>query len=327
MPKISFIIVNYSTKDLLIVCINNLLKVSIDHEIIVVDNDSIDNSYREASKRFKNHKNIILIKNINNGIAAGYNLAKKQAKSKVHIYLGTDAFPTNDAINKIYDYLIENSDVGIVSPHLYTRDGKSDLDAHRGFPTPWVSFTHFSGLEKLFKKSKIFGGYNLLYKDLNTTHEIDAGISHFFAVNTKVYEKVKDWDESFFMFGEDIDFCYRVKQAGFKVMYLGKIKVLHYKGASIGRNTSLDIKNAINLDFDNNKDVNDTNTNKEESKNKKPKKINKKVKIKLAKASTFAMRNFYNKHYKKKYNFIINLIVIFSIYIMESIRIIKIKLK
>jgi len=339
MPKISFIIVNYSTKTLLEQCINNLLNVTLDHEIIVVDNNSPDGSADHIKKVFSDNKRVHLIKNQNNGLACGYNIGIKSAKGDVHIFLGTDAFPTSSAIDQIYEYMLNNPSVGAVSPHLYTRDGKSDLDAHRGLITPWVAFTHFSGLEKLFKNNPKFNGYDLSYLNLNTTHQIDAGISHFLAINPNVYKKVGYWDEKFFLFGEDIDFCYRIKQAGFKIMYLGEVKVLHYKGATISRKTAQDIQNAVNMQFENNLDQNsktlpntangyqDQDQDQDQSQTVLTKKIvNKPLKIMIAKESTKSMRYFYKKHFSKKYNPIITNIVIISTYLIEFLRVIKIKL-
>ena len=185
------------------------------------------------------------------------------------------------------------------------------------------------------------------YLDLDTVHEIDACISHFMFVNPKVHEKIGGWDESYFLYGEDIDFCYRVKEAGFKVVYMGDTKVLHYKGASVGRDTSKDIESAMNRDFDyvsikgervelkgaEQKNLAKTkeevqNLSKEQKREVKKKKSTKLwFRIKISKESTKAMRNFYKKHYMKKYSPILTGLVFAGIWFTEQKKILSILLK
>lgn len=320
MKKISIIISNYCTKSLIEKNINNLLESWENCEIIFVDNDSPDSSADFVEERYGDNPKVTLIRTENNGLAAGYNLALDRATGDYYLYLGTDAFPTKQAMGRLVSYMDDNKGVGIATAKLYTRDNVMDLDAHRGFPTPWVAISHFLYLDRLFTKSKLFNGYNLGYKDLDTVHEIDACISHFMFVRPEVHEKIGRWDDGFWLFGEDIDFCYRVKQAGFKVMFMGDTPVLHYKGAAVGRNTSKDIDNAMNTEFD-----------EISYKGKKIKKEEKKVrstvlwmKIKVAKESTNAMRRFYKKHYMRKYPFCLTWLVFAGIWVNEKIKILKV---
>jgi GT2 family glycosyltransferase len=318
--KISFIIVNYATKGLLEKNITNILENWQNSEVILVDNDSPDGSADFVEDMFGKEKRVTLLRTQNNGLSAGFNLGLKEATGEYHIYLGTDAFPTKEALETMITYIKEHPDVGIVSPQLYTRKGIVDMDAHRGFPTPYTALSHYLRLDKLFPKSEIFNKYNLGYKDINTIHEIDACISHFMLVNPTVYTKIGTWDEDYFLYGEDIDFCYRVKQAGFKVIYMGNTRVLHYKGAGIGRDTSKDIENAMNGNFEY---ASIKNTRVEKGKGKD---IKIWMRLNIAKESTKAMRLFYKKHFSSKYNVILTSIVLLGIWLVEKAKLAKILL-
>jgi GT2 family glycosyltransferase len=332
MRKLSVIILNYCTKGLIEKNISNIKDACEDCEIIFVDNDSPDGSADFVKQKYGDDPNIILIQANNNGLAAGYNLGLERASGDYILYLGTDAFPTKGAIAEIIDYMDHNPDVGVSTAKLYTRDGKLDMDAHRSFPTPWVALTHMFYLDRLFPKSKLFNKYSIGYLDLDSIHEIDACISHFMVVRSDVHKKIGKWDESYWLYGEDIDHCYRVKQAGFKVMYIGTAKVLHYKGASVGRDTSKDIDNALNTDFDRISFKNEKVEKKKEvlANNKNRSSVSSTklwMKVRVVKESTQAMKTFYLKHYIKKYPPFVTRIVLFGIWVNEKIRIAKIILQ
>jgi GT2 family glycosyltransferase len=273
VPKLTFQIVNYNTKNLLSDCINNLLGIYPDMEIIVVDNSSTDGSAQMIKEKFADK--VTFLEQDNKGLASGYNLGFTKATGDIIVYIGTDAYPTAEALKKLIDYVQSNPQVGICTPKLVLRDGSVDMDAHRGFPTPWTSLARFTGLSNMFPKSKFFGHYFLSYLDTSTRHEIDMCIAHFMIVPRKVVGELNGWDEDFFLYGEDVDFCYRVKEKGYKVMYLGDVEVLHYKGAGVGRSSSKDIKTASNS--------------------------SKEVLSKVPYYTIDAMKLFVNKHYKNKY--------------------------
>ncbi len=334
--KISFIIVNFATKGLIEKNINNLLEAWDNCEIVFVDSDSPDGSADLVQKLFGDNPKVTLIRSGNNGLSAGNNLGLKKSSGDYIVHIGTDAFPTKSALESLVIFMEENKDVGIATPRLYTRDGDTDFDAHRSFPTPWVAITHFLYLDRLFPRSKLFGKYFKKYEDINSVHEIDACISHFMFVRPEIYQKIGGWDEDFFLYGEDIDICYRTKESGFKIMYLGNINVLHYKGASVGRNTSRDIDNAMNTDFDRltfGDEVAEKIKNSQkkiDTGNVKHTKVNSTktwMKMKIVKESTQAMKIFYKKHYFKKYPLSLNLTVFAGIWVNEKIRSLKILIK
>lgn len=309
-PKISAIIVNYATKGLIKLCVDNLLKSPDIKEVIFIDNDSPDGSYDEAVDLYAGEPRVKIMQNKNNGLSNGHNIGIRNSTGEIELYIGTDAFPTVEALSQIVKYMDENPKAGAVTPKLFLRNGKVDVDAHRYLPTPWIALTKMTGLSKIFSKSKFFNGYFGDQSKLSQIDEIDCGISHFLAVRRSAQKKIGLWDESYFLFGEDIDFCYRIKQAGYKVMYLGNVEVLHYKGASVGRDTAKDIENAMNKNFEYvsfKGEVQKKNTSKW-------------IKRKIARESTRAMRHFYIKHLAKRYPVVLNKIVLFGIWVNEKMR-------
>ncbi|MFH1899514.1 MAG: glycosyltransferase family 2 protein [Patescibacteria group bacterium] len=336
MKKISIIIVNYCTKSLIERNVSNLLNGYENCEIIFIDNNSPDGSADLVQEKFGNNLKVTLIRTQNTGLAAGYNLGLEKATGDYILYLGTDTFPTKEILPKLVEYMDNNSQVGVATAKLYTRDGVVDIDAHRGFPTPMVAITHLMSLDKLFPKSRFFNGYSMGYMGFNTIHEIDACVSHFMFVRPEVHKKIGNWDSSYWLFGEDVDFCYRVKQAGFKIMYMGTLPVLHYKGAAVGRDTSKDIDSVMNKDFDSITFKNERIeiSQKKDGAKKEEQPPNVKVsstklwmKIRVAKESTRAMRTFYNKHLIKKYPIFLSWFVFFGIWVNEQIKVTKIWLK
>ncbi|KKS07512.1 MAG: hypothetical protein UU59_C0006G0044 [candidate division WWE3 bacterium GW2011_GWE1_41_27] len=333
MKKISIILLNYCTKGLIEKNINNLLEAYENCEIIFVDNDSPDGSAEFVEEKFGNNPKVTLIKTKNNGLAAGYNLGLEKVTGDYILYLGTDAFPTKEVLDGLVEYMDTNHNVGVATARLYTRDGTIDLDAHRSFPTPWIAITHLLSMDRLFPKSRLFNKYSMGYEDFNTIHEVDACISHFMFVRPEVHTQVKRWDEDYWLYGEDIDFCYRVKKAGFKIMYMGNLRVLHYKGAAVGRDTSKDIDNAMNTDFDSltfkDEKIEKIKADGPDATNDKTPKVRVPstklwMKIKVSKESTKAMRTFYRKHYMNKYPFVITWMVLVGIWINEKVKVTKI---
>ena len=290
MKKVSAIIINFNTKDILLECIQNLKKCGYENlEIIVVDNGSSDGLYEAVVKHYPEVK---AIKSSNVGLAAGSNIGFENSTGEYLLYLGSDAFPEKDTISGLVGYLEKNQNVGAATCKLVTRDNNVDMDAHRGFPTPWAALTHFSKLNRIFPKSKIFNQYFIGWKDLNVPHEIDLCISHFMMIPRKTLEEVGQWDEDFFVYGEDVDMCYRIKQAGYKIMYLPQWKAIHYKGVSVGiRKESRDLS-----------------------------KSTRETRLKMSKERTKAMRLFYKKHYSKKYPAFITGFILFGINFLEKIR-------
>lgn len=290
MNTVSVIIVSYNTCALLQECLQNLLTLNEANEIIVVDNASGDGSAELVQSHFPT---VTLIKLAENrGLTVASNLGLAAAHGDFILYLGSDAYPAAGVITGMATYLAQHPTVGIATAALRLRDGSLDLDAHRGFPTPWASLSHFSGLSRLFPQSPFFNQYFLGGRDLTQPHEIDLCISHFLFVRRSLFAVVGQWDEDFFLYGEDVDFCYRAKAAGYQIMYLPQFTVTHYKGASVGvRKQTSDISPA-----------------------------SVETKLRATQLSTQAMVLFYQKHLQQRYPWVVNQLVLTAIRLLGMLR-------
>lgn len=296
---LSVIVLSYNTKGLLINCLESLelgSKGVEKCEVVVVDNASTDGS-AEAIKdlKFKNFE-LKIIKNKDNlGFAKGNNDGLRQAGGRYILFLNSDTKVYPQALSESLSFIKKDPSIGALTAKTILTSGKMDPDCHRGFPTPWASITYFLGLEKLFSKSKIFGQYHKNYLNINENHEIDAGAGAFMLVPKKVIEEVGSWDENYFFYGEDLDFFFRIKKAGYKVFFYAKPLLTHYKGASSGlRKESKGIA-----------------------------KNSKENRIKVAKASVEAMEIFYKKFYKDQYPMWLTSFVLSAIKIKGLFRILK----
>lgn len=283
---LSIVIVTYNSEQTIADCIKSVLESvsKTKYEIIISDNSSNDRTKKEIEKIKK--ENILYLKNEDNlGFSKANNRGIHKSKGKYLLFLNPDTKVYDGTIDGMVDFMRQNPDCGVATCHVELPNGKLDDSSHRGFPTPLRSLAHFSGLSKVFPKSKIFGGYALSYLDMNKVHEIDAAAGSFMLVPRKVGEQIGWWDEDYFFYGEDLDFCYRVKKSGYKVYFVPKYRALHLKGVSSGiKKVSKNISKAS-----------------DETKN-------------LATYHRFrAMEIFYDKHYKKNYPFIVNLLVKFGI--------------
>jgi hypothetical protein len=229
---LSIIIVNYNTKNLLAASLQSIYskKHKIEFETFVVDNGSTDGSVETIKVLYP--QIIFLPQNENLGFAKANNIAIKQAKGRYILLLNPDTVVLNDCLDLMIDFMDQNPDVGAAGCKVVLPDGSLDLACKRSFPTPENSFYHVLGLAKLFPKSRRFGQYNLTYLDENETHEVDCLVGAFMMVRREVIEQIGLLDEKYFMYGEDIDWCYRIKNAGWKIVYYPRAQIIHYKGAS-----------------------------------------------------------------------------------------------
>jgi len=231
--KLSVIIVNYNVKYFLEQCLNSVLasKINFDYETIIVDNNSTDNSLEYLKPRFT-QSNIYFIANKDNpGFSKANNQAIQQAKGEYILLLNPDTVLEENVLSDVCNFLDNHSDAGAAGVKTIDGTGKFLAESKRGFPTPWASFCKLSGLESLFPKSKIFGKYSLKYLDENRLHKVPILVGSFMMIRKSVLDKIGLLDETFFMYGEDIDLSFRIIQAGYNNYYLPK-KIIHYKGES-----------------------------------------------------------------------------------------------
>jgi GT2 family glycosyltransferase len=241
MIDLSIIILNYNTKDMTLKCLESIKSSDFNKqklEIILIDNHSSDDSLK-AFKQFGQNNKDLKFNFINNqsnlGFGAGNNRGIRQAKGKYILLLNSDVILEKDTLLKQLNFMQKNQKYDVSTCFLKLENGRMDPACHRGFPTPWASLSYFSRLEKIFPKTKLFGGYHQGWKNLETAHQVDAISGAFFFAHKKVFDKVGLFDEGFFMYAEDLDLCLRVKNAGFTIAFNPKVKALHLKGTS-GRN-------------------------------------------------------------------------------------------
>lgn len=274
-PDLSIIIVSFNTRQLTTECLDSLrtnISKDITYETIVVDNASKDDSVEYIRKNYPEVK--LIASTINEGFSRANNHGVKISKGRYVLFLNSDTVVYKNSLEQMVKFMDENKDAGAATCFLETPTGEVDDAAHRGFPTPWNSLCHFSGISKIFPNSMLFNGYHLAWRDLKTkTHEIDALAGAFMIVRREAGEQVKWWDEDYFFYGEDIDFCYSLKEKGWKIYFLPGVKALHYKGMSSGIKEHSKAKSKASLE----------------------------TKIWVTNHRFDAMKTFYKKHYEKKY--------------------------
>ena len=230
---LSIIIVNYKTKDLTLQTLDSVYKAQPPQggmEVYLIDNDSDDDTPQAVRRKFKQVKVIELPKNL--GFAGGNNPGLRKAKGRYQLLLNSDTIIEKDTLVKMVKFMDDNPDVGLSTCRVNLVNKKIDPASHRGFPTPWASITYYLGLEKLFPKSRVFGQYHQGWKSLKVTHPIDCPVGAFFFLRKKTLKQVGLLDETFFMYGEDIDLAFRIKKADWKIIYTPITKITHLKGAS-----------------------------------------------------------------------------------------------
>lgn len=287
--KISIIIVNYNTSELLKDCLLSI-NTDIPHEIIVIDNNSSDNS---VSMLKQNFPNVAVIENSKDiGFSAANNLGIKKSKGDYLLFLNPDTLINDE---NIFETLLKEFEkdekIAAATCKVLLPSGQLDDACHRGFPTPLNAIFHFTGLSKIFPKIKFFSGYNLTYLDLNKNHEIDSCCGAFMLVKREFGEKINWWDEDYHWYGEDLDFCYRLKELGFKILYVPKVSIFHYKGASSGL---------------------------------KKYKVDKQTKKKAINSRFDVMKIFYKKHYNHKYSPVLKFFVFLAVELKRKIALLSI---
>lgn len=230
--KLSVIIVNYNVKHFLEQCLNSVRKASqhLSSEVWVVDNNSVDQSVEMVREKFPE---VRLIANKDNpGFSIANNQAIKQSNGEYVLLLNPDTIVEETTFKKVIDFMDAHPDAGGLGVKMVDGNGKFLPESKRGLPTPAVAFYKIFGLSALFPKSKTFGRYHLGFLDKEETHSIDVLSGAFMLMRKKVLDEVGLLDETFFMYGEDIDLSYRIIKGGYKNYYFPETRIIHYKGES-----------------------------------------------------------------------------------------------
>ena len=235
--KLSVIIVNYNVEYFLEQCLYAVRRAmkGVDGEVIVVDNNSIDGSNLMVKKKFPEVK---LIENKENfGFSKANNQGIRVAEGEYVLLLNPDTVVEDDTFTKIVNFMDDHPEAGALGVKMVDGSGKFLPESKRGLPTPSAAFYKMFGISKLFPRSKTFSKYHLGYLDENETHEVEILSGAFMLLRKKVLDEIGLLDETFFMYGEDIDLSYRVIKAGYKNYYFPETRIIHYKGESTKKNS------------------------------------------------------------------------------------------
>ncbi len=227
--NLSIVILNYRTFELTRDTVNSVLRYSypFSYEIIVVDNASGDDSLIKLQDYFKDKVKFIESKE-NNGFAAGNNLALRQVKSDYVLLLNSDTVVWENTLENVYSYMEQHTDVGACGCRVRLESGELDKACKRTFPNVKNSFFRLFHIPNKSQDDN----YNLTDLPDDEVYEIDCLTGAFMFIRDRALEDAGLLDETFFMYGEDIDLCYRIKEAGWKIVYYGKNSITHFKGAS-----------------------------------------------------------------------------------------------
>lgn len=299
-PKLSVIISCFNNKDIIAKAIDSCIaakqelykKTKQNCEIIIFDNASTDGS---ASFIKEKYPQIKLIENkVNLGFSKGNNSARPFANGEYILFLNGDTEFESDVFKVMIDYLDKNKDVGVATCKIDLYSGGLDKDCRRGEMNLLNTFMRISGLWKLAPKSKFFNGYYYGYLDENKEYEVYGVQGAFLMTRKTLADKIGWWDEDYFLNGEDLDFCQKIHDLGYKIMYYPKTKIIHYRGYSKG---TRDVK-VITKDI-------------------------KKTRKLVAKSSVESMKIFYTKHISKKHNVLTNQLVYLALNVLTLIRVLK----
>jgi GT2 family glycosyltransferase len=297
--ELAIIIVNYNTRQLLDDCLSSVYRADAPKDglqVVVVDNASVDDSMDMVAKKYPG---VVAIKNSENlGFAKANNVGVDACDAKYVLFLNSDTVVKRYSLVKPLKYLKTHQKVGAVTIKLFLKDGTIDFDNHRGYPTPWNSISKFVGLAKIFPKSMFFNNYHLGFQKLDKIHQIPVAAGSYMMMPTKLFKDIGMWDETYFFYGEDIDLCYRINEAGYKIVYYPKVSTLHLRGASSGLRKE-NAKSAVS---------------------------DRANKIRIAKSSAEAWKIFYKKFYSKRYPKIVTALVLAGIAVKGKLRVLKYQL-
>ncbi|WP_422658500.1 glycosyltransferase family 2 protein [Paenibacillus sp. EC2-1] len=232
---LSILIVNYNTCQLTVDCLYSVMasKTEYDYEVIVIDNNSKDESVETIRSLFPQ---VTLITSSDNvGFAKANNQGMNIAQGRYILLLNSDTIVLEDTLQMMLDFMDLNPMTGASGCKVILPDGSLDKACKRGFPTPSASFYYAFGLSKLFPNKPKFNQYQLGYLDPDQEYPVDCLVGAFMMVRRETIEQVGGLDEEFFMYGEDIDWCYRIKEAGWGIHYYPLTHIIHFKGGSARR--------------------------------------------------------------------------------------------
>lgn len=240
---LGIVIVNWNTVDYLKKCLDTVTQSEGDftYRVVVVDNASTDGSPDMVRRHFPDVE--LIVSEVNGGFSYGNNIGLRALgycgagdvradAPRYALLLNPDTEVPPTAFYEMVRFMDANPEVGIAGPKLIMANGQLDLACRRSFPSPEVAFYHFSKLAKLFPNSPRFARYNMTFVDEEEQLEVDSVVGAYMQLRKEAIERVGLLDEAFFMYGEDLDWAFRIKEAGWRVMYYPKVIVWHIKRAA-----------------------------------------------------------------------------------------------
>lgn len=235
MSKLGIVIVNYNSTDFLLKCLESIYRETCDtsFHVTVVDNASACQDFQGIADRYPN---LDLLRNSHNlGFSVACNRGIRHHPAEFYLLLNPDCLIEDQAVDKSLAFLESTPEAGIVGCRVNNPDGTLQLACRRSIPRPLAAFYRFTGLSLIFPRSKRFAAYNLSYLSDDEISEVEAVSGSYLLFRHDILETAGFLDESFFLYGEDLDFCLRVTQNGWKVLYFPEAHVTHFKGASSSR--------------------------------------------------------------------------------------------
>jgi GT2 family glycosyltransferase len=230
-PMVSALVVSHNEKDLVLQCLRAFYATAdVPVEAVVVDNGSTDGTAAAVTDEFP--KATVLLEQKNLGYGRAANKGLERCQGRFVLLLNPDVTVDAQAVGRLADFLLTRPDAGGVGPRLLLADGTLDPDARRSFPVPRTLFYRTVGLSRLFPKSPRFGRHNMGHLDESDFHEVDAGTADCLMLRMAAIDRIGFFDPRYFMFGEDIDLCYRLKLGGWKVFYLPTARATHHRRAA-----------------------------------------------------------------------------------------------
>jgi GT2 family glycosyltransferase len=239
---LGIVILNWNTRDLLRRCLETVYASQGDfsYQVVVVDNASSDDSAAMVRQNFPQAQ--VIASETNGGYSYGNNLGLRALGYKdkgrapnaprYALLLNPDTEVPPSALCDMVAFMDSRPEIGAAGPKLVLLDGSLDKACRRSFPTPMISLYHFAGLGKLFPGSPRFARYNMTYLPIDQEAEVDSVVGAYMQVRREAIEAVGLLDEAFFMYGEDLDWAYRIKDAGWSVVYHPQVVVKHVKRAA-----------------------------------------------------------------------------------------------
>ena len=234
-PDLSIVVVNWNTESYLRECLRSIFEhiEGISCEVWVVDNASSDGSVSMVREEFPRATLIANAENV--GFAQANNQALRQSRGRYLLLLNSDTYVQGDVLRTMVEFMDRHPDAGVSGCKLQNEDGTFQPACRRSVPTPAVSLMRMTGLSRLFPNSRTMAQYNLTYQDATAVHEVDSVSGAFLMMRREAMAQIGLMDEEYFLHCEDLDWCYRAKQAGWKVYYVPHAAVTHFKGRSSDR--------------------------------------------------------------------------------------------